>query len=227
MHTQNLKLKIQKIHERVSFLFDRFGYVSYSQEGEDILLRDIFQDKTDGFYIDVGAYHPKRFSNTYYFYKKGWSGINIDANGSAIRMFKTSRTRDQNICCAVSDVEKKVTYFEFQNPAINSINPDFVKRYQKLNQNSVSKSELSSKRLFTILESAKVPKEIDFMSIDVEGHCLEVLKSNNWKKYSPKIVLVEDDDFDFFNQSKIHTYLSKLKYKIIARTTRTSIYQKI
>ncbi len=44
--------------------------IYYSQEGEDILLRRIFGDQTTGFYVDVGAHHPKRFSNTCYFYDR-------------------------------------------------------------------------------------------------------------------------------------------------------------
>jgi hypothetical protein len=59
-----------------------FGYYSkksYSQEGEDMILNRIFEFRNSGFYIDVGAHHPMRFSNTYFFYRKGWRGINIDA----------------------------------------------------------------------------------------------------------------------------------------------------
>ena len=62
-----------------SFLtWDIWINYSYSQEGEDMVLKRIFDKQTKGFYIDVGAHHPKRFSNTYNFYLKGWKGINID-----------------------------------------------------------------------------------------------------------------------------------------------------
>lgn len=52
---------------------------SWSQEGEDQVLRRIFEKQAFGFYVDVGAHHPKRFLNTYVFYKSGWRGINIHA----------------------------------------------------------------------------------------------------------------------------------------------------
>ena len=45
----------------------------YSQNGEDLILNRLFENKEKGFFIDVGAHHPIRFSNTYLFYKKGWS----------------------------------------------------------------------------------------------------------------------------------------------------------
>ena len=55
-----------------TYFFDSYALKSYSQEGEDMILKRIFENQTTGFYVDVGAHHPKRFSNTYYFYKKGW-----------------------------------------------------------------------------------------------------------------------------------------------------------
>ena len=52
---------------------------SYAQEGEDLILYRMIYGKIDkGFYVDVGAHHPKRFSNTYFFYRKGWRGINVE-----------------------------------------------------------------------------------------------------------------------------------------------------
>lgn len=74
-----------------------FSTRSYSQEGEDMILRRIFGSQTSGFYIDVGAHHPKRFSNTYFFYKKGWAGINIDAMPGSMKAFQKVRYRDIEI----------------------------------------------------------------------------------------------------------------------------------
>lgn len=82
--------------------FVRFHTKSYSQEGEDLLLSRIFGDKKDGFYIDVGAHHPFRFSNTYLLYKRGWRGINIDAMPGSMKLFNRFRPRDINIECGVA-----------------------------------------------------------------------------------------------------------------------------
>ena len=65
-----IKWMIRKIVKAKNFFFDGYALKSYSQEGEDMILRRIFERKKTGFYIDIGAHHPKRFSNTYYFYKK-------------------------------------------------------------------------------------------------------------------------------------------------------------
>ena len=79
----------------------RFATKSYSQEGEDLLLRRIFEHQKIGFYVDVGAHHPFRFSNTYLLYKRGWRGINIDAMPGSMRLFRKFRPRDTNIECGV------------------------------------------------------------------------------------------------------------------------------
>lgn len=69
-------------------MLNGFYTKSYSQEGEDMVLNRYFQGKNSGFYVDIGAHHPKRFSNTYFFYKKAWCGINIDAMLGSMDRFK-------------------------------------------------------------------------------------------------------------------------------------------
>ena len=60
---------------------------NFSQGDEEKILNDIFSNKKKGFYVDVGCYHPKRFSNTAFLYGKGWNGINIDANTKNLKLF--------------------------------------------------------------------------------------------------------------------------------------------
>ncbi len=87
-----------------SIFFDIYATKSYSQEGREIILRRILEKKkTVGFYIDVGAHHPKRLSNTYYFYKKGWRYMNIDAKPKCMKIFRRTRPRDLNLEFAISD----------------------------------------------------------------------------------------------------------------------------
>ncbi|ETD27688.1 hypothetical protein [Helicobacter canis] len=81
-------------------LLGRRAYMnpSYSIEGEDRIVRALLWQKHDkGFYVDVGAHHPFRFSNTYLFYTQGWSGINIDATPGSMKAFNKYRPRDINL----------------------------------------------------------------------------------------------------------------------------------
>ena len=83
----------------------------FSQFGEDIVLDNIFGHKKNGFYVDVGCYHPKHWSNTYLMHKKQWTGINIDIDEYKVQMFNMTRKSSINICTAVSNEEKEINYY--------------------------------------------------------------------------------------------------------------------
>ena len=83
--------------------WDPWQVRSWSQEGEDMILHRIFGGKKSGFYVDVGAHHPKRFSNTYFFYCHGWRGINIDAMPGRMKLFNQWRPKDINLEMGVAE----------------------------------------------------------------------------------------------------------------------------
>jgi len=89
-------------------LFDGYALKSYSQEGEDMILRRLFENQERGLYVDIGAYHPKKFSNTYFFYRAGWIGINVDAMPGSMKKFRSRRPRDINIEAAISDKREEL-----------------------------------------------------------------------------------------------------------------------
>ncbi|TLD96815.1 hypothetical protein LS71_004220 [Helicobacter jaachi] len=78
---------------------------SYAIEGEDRIVRALLWQKRDsGFYVDVGAHHPFRFSNTYLFYTQGWRGINIDATPGSMEAFRKYRARDINLEMGIGEI---------------------------------------------------------------------------------------------------------------------------
>ena len=65
-------------------ILEPYSNLYWSQEGEDILIKRIFANKKKGFYVDVGAHHSSRFSNTYKLYKEiYWNRVNIDPSLSS------------------------------------------------------------------------------------------------------------------------------------------------
>ena len=111
-------LKKLKLFRKAFFTdFIRFYY---SQFGEDIILGEILKKGSIGFYVDVGCYHPKKFSNTYMLYKKGWRGINIDMEEDKIQLFNMVRPHDLNILCPISDKEEEVTLYRFSKYGLGS-----------------------------------------------------------------------------------------------------------
>ena len=175
---------------------ENFGTLSFSQEGEDMILARIFEGKERGFYVDVGAHHPKRFSNTYHFYLRGWRGINIDAAPGSKALFDAVRPSDINLEVAIADSRRVLTYYAFNEPALNSFAPDLAMERSGLRDyRIVSKQQFETRTLTEVLDENLPPDtEIDFMSVDVEGFDYEVLKSNDWTRFRPQIVLVEELD---------------------------------
>lgn len=192
----------------------------FSQEGEDLLLSRIFDKKEDtGFYVDIGAHHPKRFSNTFYFYLKGWSGINIDPLPGMKGKFDKVRPNDINIEMGVSLKKEKIPYFMFKEPAFNTFSQSVANKHKNKSL-LCQKKEISTDRLDAIL-SLHLPKNqtIDFLSIDVEGFEFDVIQSNNWEHYQPKVIVLELFDFNFYsiNENDIINYLVEKGYKLFAK----------
>ncbi len=208
------------------------GYLNkiYSQEGEDIILSEFFTNRKAGFYVDVGAHHPKRFSNTYLFYKKGWRGINIDAMPGSMKAFRRIRPRDINLELGISGKEGEMTYYMFDEPAINGFSKDISEdRDKNSNFRIIKKEKIRTYPLSVVLEKY-LPKDekISFMSVDVEGLDLMVLRSNNWKKFSPEIVLVEciEESLERIMKDPVFLFLKSKGYGIVAKTYRTVIFMK-
>jgi FkbM family methyltransferase len=184
-----------------------------------------------GFYVDIGAHHPVRFSNTWMFYKKGWRGINIDPTPGSMRPFRILRHRDFNLEIGIGLESKTATFFCFNEPALNTFDSDLAKErdltppYQIIKKIDVPIIPLSE-----ILEKLFPNGHyIDFFTIDVEGLDLQVLMSNDWNKFAPKYILVEDIDFKIqeLTNSETYKYLSEVGYEIISVLKRTIIYRKI
>ena len=210
--------------------FDGFSLKSYSQEGEDMILRRLFEKQKTGFYVDVGAHHPKRFSNTFFFYKNGWIGINIDAMPNSMGLFNKIRPRDTNLEIPISDKKQKLKYYMFNEPALNGFSKELAeKRDGKDNYKIISEKNLETSTLEEIFEK-HLPhgQEIDFLSIDVEGLDLQVLKSNNWRRFRPKCVLVEilGSSINDVTNSKEYKYLAGFEYEIFAKAVNTVIFRR-
>jgi FkbM family methyltransferase len=182
---------------RIVRKFYEYYAKSFSQQGEDIVLRKVFQDQPSGFYIDIGAHHPQRFSNTYYFYLQGWRGINVDAMPGSMELFKKKRPRDINLEVAISSSKQTLKYYMYNEPALNTFSSELVaqratRRDNLRNYKITSELKISTCSLEEVLDRyLPANSEIDFLDVDVEGFDFQVLESNNWNKYRPKIVLAE------------------------------------
>ncbi len=210
-----------------AFNENKFQNRSWSQEGEDILLARFFENEKDGFYIDVGAHHPFRFSNTYKFYKLGWRGINIEPMTNCELLFRKFRPRDKFVNCGVSSSSGFLNYYEYSETALNTFS---FERYKFLSGNEcwpIKESRIEVKTLTEILDSFPELNSLDisFITIDVEGNDFEVLKGLNLKKYLPKFILIESNNRDYSKQ--VAQYLEVYNYNHVAKLYNTEIYKLI
>ncbi|MCK5134019.1 MAG: FkbM family methyltransferase [Candidatus Sabulitectum sp.] len=208
---------------------------SYSQYGEDMVLKAIFARYPityPGFYVDIGAHHPLRFSNTRFFYEQGWSGICVDPLPGSAQIFTRWRPRDMFLQVGVANAEGEMTYFMFDEPALNTFS-------EKIAGENVSRVRLKQKvkvfPLRRIFADHLPAREVDFLSVDVEGLDMEVLHSNDWTVYRPRIVLIEEtiaSTLDDVENLEVAIFMKQHAYRAFARTpsalffvdTRSTVY---
>ena len=87
----------------------------YSIFGEDIFADKFFKKLDEGFYVDVGSYHPFFWSNTYLLFKRKWKGINVDINHLSVELFNIARPNDHNVNVSVSNTSKKMKKYYTKN----------------------------------------------------------------------------------------------------------------
>jgi FkbM family methyltransferase len=210
---------------------------SYSQEGEDVLIDRFLGKPARGFYVDIGAHHPRRFSNTYRFYLRGWYGINVDAMPGSMQPFRKLRPRDINLEVGVAEQPGTLTYYMFDEPALNGFSADLAE--QRLAQAPAGRSpyrligtkSIQCTPLNELLDRYADGIQIDFLTIDVEGLDLDVLRSNDWQKHRPTLVLAEcidvRDALIKVHDSPTTTFMSECGYRAVAKTFNTVFFRDV
>ena len=188
--------------------------------GIDMIVNDIFKNKKKGVFIDVGCHHPFINNNTYLLYKKGWRGINIDLDFSSIDMFNRFRPKDYNKQIAISKKKGLANFYFFHNRAPKNT----ISKQSGKGAKIIKKIETDT--LDNIIKKSNIKmKKIDFLSIDVEGNELNVLKGLNFKRYEPKIVVLEFIDprikefyyhkIEKIMKSELYKFMKKKKYNLV------------
>ena len=209
----------------------KFARIGYAQEGEDMVVERFLNYKEKGFFVDIGAHHPIYLSNTYRFYLRGWRGINVDAMPGSMKIFNKIRPHDINIEVPVSDKEEILTYYIFNEPALNTFSEEEALKKNDLGIYKIIRTmQLKALTLDKIFDLHLKPgQKIDFLSIDVEGLDLKVLASNNWEKYRPALVLVEslnkEHDLSGVATDPVDIFMKQVGYNLVAKTLNTLFYK--
>ena len=188
--------------------------------GEDLVVEKYFNEIDNGFYVDLGCYHPIKHNNTMLLYQKGWRGINIDINEFSIKLFNFCRPDDLNLNLAISDKNSEIDFYYQKKLSVLST----IKKSQSdlVFQGKINKKKISSQTLTQVLDNSKYKdKQIDFLDSDIEGADLEALKSLDFSRYSPKLISVEilpknmDVNNTDIQKSDTYNFLKRKNYQKI------------
>lgn len=170
----------------------RLRSVSFSQYGEDLALASALQPRSKGFYVDVGAYAPAHLSNTYRLYLRGWCGVTIEPNPDAAGAFRALRPRDRHCVVGVAEEDATLTYRRFAHSTLNTFDAAQAAVWAARGVRLLSEEPVACRPLGAILTDVAPNAEIDLLCVDCEGFDLAVLRSNDWERFRPAAILIED-----------------------------------
>ena len=182
-------------------------------DNEDTAVLNYFKNKRNGFYVDVGCYHPIHRNNTYLLHKKNWNGINIDTSEFSIDLFNFIRPKDLNYNCAISNKNEIIKLF--YQKKLSQLSTTEIDQAKIVFQGDIKETEIQAFTLDEILNRDKYKNfKIDFLDIDVEGADLKVLEGLSFEIYKPELVCVEIHEKEI-KQSVIYNFLINKDYELI------------
>lgn len=191
---------------------------SYSQSGEDAIIDQILGNKREGLYLEIGAYDPYELSNTKRFYDRGWHGVNIEPQPRLCERMKQARPRDINLNVGVSRKNGRMTFFETDPPPLSTFSAERAAEIEKLGGKVIKQIEVEVVRLDTVFENYFKGQTVDFCTLDAEGMDLEILKSNDWKRFRPKVICVEVSIENRGGEETTETFLTSNGYRKVTET---------
>lgn len=202
---------------------------SYGQKGEDLVLDKFSGNKRKGFYVDVGANDPHRFNNTKRFYLRGWTGINIEPNVDNWQKLSSQRKRDINLNIGIGESESSLEFYKFIPHTLSTFSKEEADNYIGQGYKLEKIVLVEVKKMEDIL-AEYCKGDIDFMSIDTEGFDMQVLKSNNWNRFRPKLICIESVSHTMrglYNKKNDNhdNFLTNIEYKKVYDNGLNSIYK--
>jgi FkbM family methyltransferase len=190
------------IRKKISNLFahpKKFEVRSYSQSGEDILIKSAL-DSLGVFhptYLDIGANHPYFLSNTYLFYSAGCSGVLIEPNTTLFKNLKRKRKRDVCINSGVGvDDKSKADFYLMSADVLSTFSKEEAKSIESQGTYKIDKVvSVPLVNINNIIEN-NFTRAPDFVSIDIEGMDYSILKSFDFSRHRPAVFCAETLKYD-------------------------------
>ncbi len=186
----------------------------YSCFYEELNIRDFFQDRKGGFFVDVGCAWPIKSSNTYYLEKHlGWTGIGIDALSEYAPGWKEKRPNSKFFTFLVTGKSGGYgTFYKSEDTGLSSTNQKKAEGVPFKLSYETKKISVPMITLNDLLDKVGV-KKIDLLSLDIEGNELEAFAGFDLERFSPELIVVEA----FGIKDAVKKHLNKYGYQQLQR----------
>lgn len=189
---------------------DRAVPAVFKPELEAALVRDFFRDQPLGFFVEVGANDPRRDSQSFHLEEAGWTGILIEPLPDlAAELRRQRKAQVFEVACSSPDRAGQIMQLHVAG-AFSSFDPDLAVTGMRADRII----DVKVRTLDDVLSQGNASAPIDLMSVDVEGHELEVLSGFDFSRWKPRLVLLEDH---VSNLNK-HRFMSNVGYALMRRT---------
>ena len=210
---------------------ERAKSISYSQSGEDLIVQYIFNALKINHpsYLDIGAYHPYKFSNTALFYAQGSSGVNIEPNINLHKNFKKKRKRDLNLNVGVTgNRNEKINFYVLSSATLSTFSKSEAEHSCSIGYTVIRIDTVQVMPICEIINKYCNNKFPDFLSLDVEGLDFEILQHLDYSRDSPKVICVETLTFSEIGSGiknlALIDFLEKKGYMVYADTNINTIF---
>ena len=192
---------------------------------EDTAILEYFKDRKNGFYVDVGCYHPVHRNNTHLLYMQKWEGVNIDSSQFSIDLFNYMRPKDLNYNFAISDKTESIKVF--YQKELSQLSTTEKAQAESVFQGKIKEKDIQAFTLDEILSRDKYSNsKIDLLDIDVEGADLKVLRGLSFDKFKPELVCVEIHENEI-KKSDIYNFLISKKYELLWSGVFSHIFKRL
>lgn len=208
----------------------RHGTLTFAQCGEDIIVSYVFSLRgiSKPTYIDIGAHHPFRLSNTALFYQRGSRGVNIEPNPEQFSSFLKYRSQDINLNVGIGGSESTQTFYCLEDAPLSTFSAAEAAAFQRHGHKLKAELQLQVLPIGKIITDHCNGRFPDFMNLDVEGFETEILSSVDFINDYPKVICIETANYSpTGNGPKRHelmSFLEKKNYFLYADTNLNSIY---
>lgn len=168
---------------------------TFSQHGEDRYIADYFESRGKGFYLDIGASHPFRISNTYSLYRAGWRGVTVEPIPRLAKLHRRWRGRDELLAVAVGTTNGTVDFFEMTPSVLSTLDHAVAERYITEGKAVLYRRyPIKVMAVNEVFEYATAIAPIDFVSIDIEGLDVSVVAAVDFDRFRPELICIEVND---------------------------------